>query len=168
VLLSRRHPDALQGLINVAAIADSRRMLRSVVAMAVVTALFAGTLVGGLHHMGALDPAMLTGPKEDHPGAATYGWKTHSLPAAGFSIKLPPEWHAVSPHGKVVFQERDGKTVVATLTVVSAKSEAKLRQSATRKAFVRGDRVLTFATSERLAASHARIFEHAARSFHEL
>jgi len=143
-------------------------MVRSVAAIAVVTSLFAGTLVGGLHYAGALDPAMLKGPKEDHPGTATYGWKTHRLPAAGFSIKLPPEWHAVSPHGKVVFHERAGKKVVATLTVVPAKGEAKLPQSATRKAFLRGDRVLTFATSERLAALHARMFEHAARSFREL
>jgi hypothetical protein len=143
-------------------------MLRSVAAMAVVTALFAGTLVGGLHHMNALDPAMLKGPKEDHPGAATYGWKTHSLPAAGFSIMLPREWSAVSPHGKVVFHERGGKKVVATLTVVKIKAEKDLPQTPTTKAFRRGSHVLTFKTSERLAAAHARMFEHAARSFREL
>lgn len=143
-------------------------MLRSVAAMAVVTALFAGTLVGGLHHMNALDPAMLKGPKEDHPGAATYGWKTHSLPAAGFSIMLPPEWSAVSPHGKVVFHERAGKKVVAKLTVLKAKTETKLPRTPTRTAFRRGGHVLTFETSERFAAAHARMFEHAARSFREL
>jgi hypothetical protein len=143
-------------------------MLRSVAAMAVVTALFAGTLVGGLHYMGALDPAMLKGPKEDHPGAATYGWKTHSLPAAGFSIMLPREWSAVTPHGKVVFHERAGKRVVATLTVVQAKGAKPTKESAGTKAFRRGDHVLTFATPQRFAAAHARMFQHAADSFREL
>ena len=118
--------------------------------------------------MGALDTAMLKGPKEDHPGAATYGWRTHSLPAAGFSIMLPPQWSAVSPHGKVVFHERAGKRVVATLTVVKAKGETKLAKTPTKRAFRQGDHVLTFVTSERLAAAHARVFEHAARSFREL
>jgi len=145
-----------------------RHMLRSVAAMAVVTALFAGTLVGGLHYMGALDPAMLKGPKEDHPGAATYGWKTHSLPAAGFKIMLPPEWSAVTPHGKVVFQERAGKKVVATLSVVKAKHATKLPRTATTRAYRQGEHVLTFTTSQRLAAAHARMFEYAARSFREL
>ena len=143
-------------------------MLRSVAAMAVVTALFAGTLVGGLHYMGALDPAMLKGPKEDHPGAATDGWKIHSLPAAGFSIMLPREWSAVSPHGKVVFHERAGKEVVATLTVVEAKGATKPKESATTKGYLRGEHVLTFATSQRFAAAHARMFQHAADSFREL
>jgi hypothetical protein len=143
-------------------------MLRSLAAMAVVTALFAGTLVAGLHYMNALDPAMLKGPKEDHAGAATYGWKTHRLSAAGFSIMLPPEWSAVSPHGKVVFHERAGKKVVATLTVVTAKAGTKLPQTATMKAFRRGGHVLRFETSQRLAAARARTFEHAARSFREL
>jgi hypothetical protein len=127
-------------------------MLRSVAAMTVVTALFAGTLVGGLHYM----------------GAATYGWKTHSLPAAGFSIMLPPEWSAVSPHGKVVFHERTGRKVVATLTVVPAKGATKPKESATTKAYLRGEHVLTFATSQRFAAAYARMFQHAADSFREL
>lgn len=139
--------------------------MRSVFAFAAVTAVFAGTLVGGLSHTGALDPDMLRGPKEDHPGAARAGWKTHAVPAAGFSIQLPPEWVGVSPTGKVVFEERKGKKLLASLTVVEAKGKPELQQSATTKAFRRGRHVLTFTTSERFAASYARVFEHAAESY---
>jgi hypothetical protein len=139
--------------------------MRSAAAIVVITAIFAGTLVGGLHYTGALDPEMLRGPKEDHPGAARAGWKTHSVPAAGFSIQLPPEWVGVRPTGKVVFEEREGKKLVASLTVVEAKKGARLPESATTRAFRRGRHVLTFTTSTRFAASYARVFEHAANSY---
>lgn len=142
--------------------------MRSAFAFAAVTAVFAGTLVGGLSYTGALDPAMLRGPKEDNPGAARAGWKTHSLAAAGFSIQLPPEWVGVRPTGKVVFEERDGKTLVASLTVVEAKENARLPQGATTKTFRRGRHHLTFTASPRYAASYARVFEHAAESFRAL
>ena len=139
--------------------------MRSAFAFAVVTAVFAGTLVGGLSYTGALDPDMLRGPKEDHPGAARAGWKTHAVPAAGFSIQLPPDWVGVSPTGKVAFEERKGKNVLASLTVVEAKGEAELPQTATKKGFRRGRHVLTFQTSPQFAASYARVFEHAAKSY---
>jgi hypothetical protein len=139
--------------------------MRSVFAFAAVTAVFAGTLVGGLSYTGALDPDMLRGPKEDHPGAARAGWKTHAVPSAGFSIQLPPAWVGVSPSGTVVFEERDGSKVLASLRVVAAKGKPELPQTATTKAFQRGRHVLTFTTSERFAASYARVFEHAAESF---
>lgn len=139
--------------------------MRSAFAFAAVTAVFAGTLVGGLSYTGALDPDMLRGPKEDHPGAARAGWKTHSLAAAGFSIQLPAEWVGVKPTGKVVFEERKGKRVLASLTVVKARGETNLPQSPTTKAFRRGTHVLTFTTSPQFAASYARIFEQAAETF---
>jgi hypothetical protein len=141
--------------------------MRSAFAFAAVTAVFVGTLVGGLNYTGALDPDMLRGPKEDHPGAARAGWKTHSLAAAGFSIQLPPEWVGVKPTGKVVFEERKGKKVLASLTVVEAEGAAKL-QSPTTKAFRRGSHVLTFTTSPQFAASYARVFEQAAETFRVL
>jgi hypothetical protein len=143
--------------------------MRSAFAIAAVTAVFAGTLVGGLSYTGALDPAMLRGPKEDHPGAARAGWKTHSLPAAGFSIQLPPKWEGVNPTGKVVFQEREGKQVVASLMVVRSAQSASSATPAPRgmavKRFVLQDHVLTFSTSQRRSASYTRVFEHAAKSF---
>ncbi|MGH3080977.1 MAG: hypothetical protein ACRDNH_07555 [Gaiellaceae bacterium] len=143
--------------------------MRSAFAFAAVTAVFAGTLVGGLNYTGALDPAMLRGPKEDKPGAARAGWKTHSLAAAGFSIQLPPEWVGVNPTGKVVFEERKGKKVLASLTVAEADGASSLpQQSPTTKAFRRGKHVLTFKTSQRFAASYARVFEQAAETFRVL
>lgn len=157
------------GLIQADVVADSRPM-RSAAAIAAVTAVFAGTLVGGLSYTGALDPAMLRGPKKESSGAVRAGWKTHSLPAAGFSVQLPPEWHGVKPAGKVVFQELDGKQVVATLTVV--KSGRSLTSAAPRgrtvKRFNVDGHVLTFSTSLRRSASYTRVFEHAAESFHLL
>lgn len=144
--------------------------MRSAAAIAAVTAVFAGTLVGGLSYTGALDPELLHGPKEDGPGAARAGWKTHSLPAAGFSIQLPPAWHSVKPKGKVVFQELDGKKVAASLTVVKAKrrpTSAPPRGMAVKRFDLEGH-VLTFSTSLRRSASYSRIFENAAESFHLL
>jgi hypothetical protein len=64
-------------------------MLRSLAAMAVVTALFAGTLVAGLHYMNALDPAMLKGPKEDHAGAGKKVVATLTVVTAKAGTKLP-------------------------------------------------------------------------------
>jgi hypothetical protein len=142
--------------------------MRSAAAIAAVTAVFAGTLVGGLSYTGALDPEMLRGPKEDHPGAATAGWKTHSLPAAGFSIQLPPDWTAAQPAGKVVFEERDGEKVVAALTVVRSDSKQPAPKGTEVKRFETGGHVLTFSTSPRHAAAYARVFEHAAESFRVL
>jgi hypothetical protein len=142
--------------------------MRSAFAFVVVTAIFAGTLVGGLSRTGALDPEMLRGPKEDNPGTARAGWKTHSLTAAGFSIQLPPEWVGVKLTGKVVFEERDGKKVLASLTVAEATGSAELPKSPTRKAFDRGHHVLTFTTTPRFAALYARVFEHAADSYRQL
>jgi hypothetical protein len=144
--------------------------MRSAAAFAAVTAVFAGTLVGGLSYTGALDPEMLRGPKEDHPGEARAGWKTHSLPAAGFSIQLPPAWHGVEPAGKVLFQEFDGKKAVASLTVVQSgrqKSSATPKGMAVKRFDVEGH-VLTFSTSTRRAAAYTRVFEQAAKSFHLL
>ena len=142
--------------------------MRSAAAIAAVTAVFAGTLVGGLSYTGALDPEMLQGPKEDHPGAARAGWKTHSLPAAGFSIQLPPNWDGVKPDGKVVFQEFDGKKAVASLTVVRSGRETSsaASQGMAVKRFEVEDHLLTFSTSVRRWASYARVFEEAAQSFH--
>jgi hypothetical protein len=142
--------------------------MRSIAAMAALTALFVGTLVGGLRYTGALDPAMLRGPQEDHPGSGRAGWKTHSLPSEGFSIQLPPEWEGAPEAGKVVFRAMDGKKVVASLTVVRSDDGLRQTQSATMKGFVRGQHVLTFTTTQRLAASYARVFEEAANSFREL
>ena len=141
--------------------------MRSVFAIAVVTAIFGGTLVAGLNYTGALDPEMLR-PKEKDSGAATAGWKTHSLPAEGFAIQLPPEWVGVKPTGEVVFEERKGKKVLASLTVAEAKTSEELSQSVTKKAFRRGRHVLTFTTTPEHAASYSRIFEHAAESYRAL
>jgi hypothetical protein len=68
----------------------------------------------------------------------------------------------------VVFEEREGKKVLASLTVLEAKGKPELPQTATSKAFHRGRHVLTFTTSERFAASYARLFEHAAESYRSL
>jgi hypothetical protein len=137
--------------------------MRSAAAMAAITALFVGTLVGGLVYLGALDPAMLLG--EDHAGAARAGWKTHSLEAAGFSIQLPPEWELSRAAPAVVFEARDGKRVVATLTVARAPKHAHKVRSAATKRFLRGERLLTFETTRRKAASFARVFNEAAATF---
>jgi hypothetical protein len=143
--------------------------MRSAAAFAAVTAVFAGTLVGGLSYTGALDPEMLRGPKEDHPGEARAGWKTHSLPAAGFSIQLPPAWRGVKPAGEVLFQEFDGKKAVASLTVVqSGRQKSATPQGMAVKRFDVEGHVLTFSTSTRRAAAFTRVFEHAAESFHLL
>jgi hypothetical protein len=139
--------------------------MRSVAAMAAVTALFAGTLVGGLSYTGALDPDMLRGPKEDHPGAARAGWLTHSLKHAGFSIQLPPEWQLVKASPEVVFEAREAKDVVASLTVTKAPRDAREVQAAATKSFVRGDRLLTFRTTARNAASFSRVFAQAAETY---
>ena len=139
--------------------------MRSAFAFAAVTAVFAGTLVGGLSYTGALDPAMLRGPKEDRPGAARAGWKTHSVPTAGFSIQLPPEWHGAPGKDAFVFRAHEGKAVVATLTVVPSDQPLGRKESATTRRFVRGDHELTFSTSQRFATSFARIFEQAADTF---
>jgi len=140
--------------------------MRSVLGMAVVTAVFAGTLVGGLHHTGALDPEMLRGPKEDHPGAARAGWKTHHVPQAGFSIQLPPDWRGAPANGKVVFRALDGKKAHATLTVTAASTRGQVRaDTPTTKHFRRGAHTLTFTTTPRLAAFYARVFQTAADSF---
>jgi hypothetical protein len=140
--------------------------MRSAAAMAAVTAVFAGTLVGGLSYTGALDPELLRGPDEDGPGARA-GWKTHSHPAAGFSIQLPPAWRRVSPTGRVRYQEREGKQVVASLSVErrSARGLKRAPRGMMVKRFVRGDHVLTFSTPVDRAASYTRVFEHAAASF---
>ncbi len=144
--------------------------MRSAAAIAAVTAIFVGTLVGGLSRTGALDPAMLAGAKEDHPGAAMEGWKTHSLPAAGFSIQLPPEWRVTTPAGKVLFQELAGKQARASLTVALADGSGArpAPRGAVVKRFSVDDHVLTFSTSARYAASYKRVFEHAADSFRTL
>lgn len=141
--------------------------MRSAAAIAAVTAVFAGTLVGGLSYTGALDPELLHGPKEDGPGAARAGWKTHSLPVAGFSIQLPPAWQGTKPAGKVVFQELDGKKAVASLTVVRSGRQASspVPHGTAVKRFEVENHVLTFSTSTRRAASYTRVFEHAAESF---
>jgi hypothetical protein len=140
--------------------------MRSVAAMAAVTALFAGILVGGLSYTGALDPALLRGAKEDHPGAARAGWKTHSQ--AGFSIQLPAEWALAKAKPSVVFEARDGKAVTASLTVAKAGKGVAEKDSATVKRFVRGDRALTFRTSQEFAASYSRVFDQAADTFRSL
>jgi hypothetical protein len=137
--------------------------MRSAAAMAAVTALFAGTLFGGLSYTGALDAATLRGAKKDDPARA--GWLTHSHAAAGFSIQLPPRWRLAKAHPYVVFEARKGKRVVASLTVTRAPTGAREVQSAATKTFVRGDRLLTFRTTPRRAASLSRIFREAAKSF---
>lgn len=144
--------------------------MRSAAAIAAVTAVFAGTLVGGLSYTGALDPAMLAGPAEDHAGAATAGWKTHSLPAAGFSIQLPPEWTRAQPAGKVVFEEREGRKVVASLSIVRSgqSSSGAAPRRLVVKRFEADGHVLTFSTSPRRLAAYTRVFEHAAKSFRPL
>jgi hypothetical protein len=143
--------------------------MRSVAAMAAVTALFAGILVGGLSYTGALDPALLRGAKEDHPGAARAGWKTHSLPKSGFSIQLPPEWEMTKVNRTaVVFEALDGKAVLASLTVAAAAKGARENQAAATKRFVRGDRTLTFKTTRDSAASYSRVFTQAAETFKRL
>jgi hypothetical protein len=144
--------------------------MRSAAAIAAVTAVFAGVLVGGLSRTGALDPALLQGTKEDHAGAGTVGWKMHSLPAAGFAVKLPPEWRLVTPSGKVQFEERDGRKPLASLTVAPADGSGAQRapRGMVSKRFAVDDHVLTFTTTTRLAASYRRVFEHAADSFRTL
>jgi hypothetical protein len=66
--------------------------MRSLVAIVAVTAVFAGTLVGGLSYTGALDPELLQGANDDSAREATAGWKTHSVPKEGFALQLPPRW----------------------------------------------------------------------------
>jgi hypothetical protein len=143
--------------------------MRSAAAFAAVTAVFAGTLVGGLSYTGALDPEMLRGPKEDHPGAARAGWKTHSLPAAGFSIQLPPAWQTTKPAGEILFEELEGKKAVASLTVVrSRESSSAAPQGTAVKQFEVEGHLLTFSTSTRRAAAYTRVFEEASKTFHLL
>jgi hypothetical protein len=139
--------------------------MRSAAAMAAVTALFAGTLVGGLSYLEALDPAMLRGPQKDQPGAARAGWRTRSLEAAGFSIQLPPEWELANATPVVVFEARKGKEVLATLRVAPAAANARERRSAARKTFLRGGRTLTFETTPRRAPRFAEVFAEAAATF---
>jgi hypothetical protein len=143
--------------------------MRSVAAMAAVTALFAGILVGGLSYTGALDPALLRGAKEDHAGAARAGWETHSLPKSGFSIQLPPGWEMTKVNrAVVVFEEHEGKAVLASLTVAPAAKGAHQEQAPTSKRFLRGDRALTFETSPKLAASYSRVFDQAVETYKQL
>jgi hypothetical protein len=137
--------------------------MRSVAAMSAVTALFVGTLVGGLSYSGALDAATLRGAKKDDPARA--GWLSHSHAAAGFSIQLPPRWQLAKAHPYVVFEARQGKRVVASLTVTRAPKGAHEVQSAATRSFLRGDRLLTFRTAPRRAASFSRVFREAAESF---
>jgi hypothetical protein len=136
--------------------------MRSVAAMAAVTALFVGTLVGGLSYTGALDAATLRGAKKD---PARANWLTHSHAAAGFSIQLPPRWQLAKAHPYVVFEARKGKKVVASLTVTPALKGAREVQSAATRSFLRGDRLLTFRTTSRRAGSFSRLFREAAESF---
>jgi hypothetical protein len=96
------------------------------------------------------------------------GWKTHSVPAEGFAIQLPPEWVGVNPTGEVVFEERKGKKVLASLRVVEAQGEGELAKDPTKRAFRRGRHVLTFTTTPEHAASYSRVFEHAAESYRAL
>jgi hypothetical protein len=146
-----------------------RSVALSVAAMVAVTALFAGILVGGLSYTGALDPALLHGAKEDHPGAARAGWETHSLPKSGFSIQLPPGWEMTKVNRSVVvFEEHKGKAVLASLTVARALKGAQEGQAPTSKRFLRGDRALTFKTSQELAASYNRVFDQAAGTYKQL
>jgi hypothetical protein len=143
--------------------------MRSVAAMAAVTALFAGVLVGGLSYTGALDPALLRGAKEDHPGAARAGWKTHSLPRSGFSIQLPPEWEMTKVDRKaVVFEAHDGKALAASLTVAPAAKGATEEAAPASKRFVRGTRTLTFQTTSEFAATYSRVFDEAAETYKQL
>jgi hypothetical protein len=135
--------------------------MRSAAAMAAVTALFAGTLVGGLSYLGTLDAAMPGGANPDRP-AVRAGWKTHSVEAAGFSIELPPDWELAKAAPAVVFEARDGKEVRATLTVAQAPKNAREVQSAAKKRFLRAERLLTFETTRRDAASFSRVFTEAA------
>lgn len=135
--------------------------MRSVAAIAAVTALFVGTLVGGLSYTGALDAATLRGAKKDDQARA--GWLSHA--AAGFSIQLPPRWQLAKAHPYVVFETRKGKRVVASLTVTRAPKGAREVQSAAVRSFLRGDRLLTFRTAPRRAASFSRVFREAAESF---
>lgn len=138
--------------------------MRSAAAMAAITALFAGTLLGGLSYLGALDAALLRGSNQDR-SAARAGWKTHSVEAAGFSIELPPDWELAKAAPAVVFEARDGKKVRATLTVARAPRNAREIQSASKKRFLRGERLLTFETTRRKAASFANVFVLAAETF---
>jgi hypothetical protein len=138
--------------------------MRSAAAMAAITALFAGTLLGGLSYLGALDAALLRGSNQDRP-AARAGWKTHSVEAARFSIELPPDWELAKASPVVVFEARDGKKVRATLTVARAPRNAREIQSASKKRFLRGERLLTFETTRRKAASFATVFVLAAETF---
>ena len=144
--------------------------MRSAAAIAAVTVVFVGVVVGGLSRTAALDPELLKGAKEEHAGAATAGWKTHSLPAAGFAIQLPPEWQVVTPSGKVRFEEQRRGNVLASLTVRPADGSGAgpTPRGMVVKRFAVADHVLTFSTSTRLAASYTRVFEHAAKSFRKL
>jgi hypothetical protein len=139
--------------------------MRSAAAFAAVSALFAGTLVGGLHYMGALDPSMLRGPQDDHLGKGRSGWKIHSHARAGYSIQLPPKWQAVEVDGLTAFRELDRKRqVVARLTIVPSDDASRRATPDSAMRFIRDGHVLTFWTSGRLAA-HSRVFEEAAESF---
>ena len=143
--------------------------MRSVAAMAAVTALFAGILVGGLSYTGALDPALLRGAKDDPVGAARAGWETHSLPKSGFSIQLPLGWEMTKVNQTVVvFQEHKGKTVLASLTVAPAAKGAPEKLAPTSRRFLKGDRALIFTTSQQLAASYGRVFDQAAETYKQL
>jgi hypothetical protein len=139
--------------------------MRSAAAFAAVFALFAGTLVGGLHYMGAFDPSMLRGPRDDHLGEGRPGWKIHSHARAGYSIQLPPRWEAVEVDGLTAFRELDRKRqVVARLTIVPSDGGRPRATPDSAMRFIRDGHVLTFWTSGRRAA-HSRVFEEAAESF---
>jgi hypothetical protein len=139
--------------------------MRSAAAFAAVTALFAGTLVGGLHYMGAFDPSMLRGPQNDHLGQGRSGWKIHNHARAGYSIQLPPKWEAVEVDGVTAFRELDRKRhVVARLSIVTSEGAERRPTPDAAVRFIREGHILTFWASRRLAA-HSRVFEEAAESF---
>ena len=138
--------------------------MRSAAAMAAVTALFVATLLGGLSHSGGLDFALLRGPK-DHAGEERAGWKTRNLESAGFSIQLPPAWELKRAGRVVVFQARDGRAVLATLSVAPAPRRPGPARSRGTRRFVRDQRLLTFRTSGQRAASFSHVFELAAATF---
>src|SRR5262245_24213862 len=138
--------------------------MRSAASMAAVTALFVATLFGGRSYTGRLDPALLRGRK-DHAGEKRAGWKTRSMESAGCSIQLPPAWELKKAGRVVVFEARDGKTVLATLSVSPAPKRTRTVRSVGTKRYLRGDRLLTFSTTSRRVASFARVFDLAASSF---
>jgi hypothetical protein len=138
--------------------------MRSAASMAAVTALFLATLLGGLSYTGGLDPALLRGRK-DHAGEERAGWTTRSMESAGFSIQLPPAWELKKAGRVVVFQARDGKAVLATLSVSPAPKRTRAVRSVGTKRYLRGERLLTFRTTGRRAASFARVFDLAAATF---